>query len=68
MSRSAERIETPFFRQPQTPGFTHEERNAQGVFENPDLLADRRMRDVELARSERDATEPGSRLETSERR
>ena len=36
-------------------------------FENPDLLTDRRMRDVEFARGERDATEPGSRLETSER-
>ena len=62
-----ERIETAFFRQPQSSRFTHEERNAHSVFENPDLLTDRRVRHVEFACSERDAAESGSRFETSER-
>lgn len=62
-----ERIETSLFRQPQSSRFTHEERDAHGVFENPDLLTDCRVRHVEFARGKRDATEPGSRFETSER-
>jgi hypothetical protein len=62
-----ERIEAPLFSQPQSSRFTHEECNTHGVFENPDLLADCRVRHVKFARSERDAAEPGSHLETSER-
>src|SRR5580658_4098337 len=62
-----ERIETSLFREPQSSRFTHEERNAHAVFENPDLLTDRRVRHVKFARSERDTAEPRGRFETSER-
>ena len=62
-----QRVETSLFRQPQPSRFTHEERNAHGVFENPDLLTDCRVGHVEFARGERDATQPGSRFKTSER-
>ena len=62
-----ERIETPLFSQPQSSRFTHEERNAHGVFENPDLLTDCRVRYVKFACGERHAAKPGGCLETSER-
>src|SRR3954464_6567986 len=61
-----ERVETAFVGRTQTARLAYEKRDAHRLFEYLDLLAHRRMRDVQLAGRLRDAAEARDGLEAAQ--